>query len=111
MSEVLASSSGRPPPGTSRRSFARTHGRKLLETIGENTRTMLPAEWKVAGQSVPKVDGRAFVTGRHRYTTDQERPGMLRGKILRPSFVRSSARNPGHVSRRGDARRQGRPRS
>jgi len=84
MSEVLASSSGRPAPGTSRRGFARTHGRKLLETIGENTRTMPPAEWKVAGQSVPKVDGRAFVTGRHRYTTDQERPGMLRGKILRP---------------------------
>jgi nicotinate dehydrogenase subunit B len=61
-----------------------TRGRKLLETIGGDTRTMPPAEWKVAGQSVPKVDGRAFVTGRHRYTTDQERPGMLRGKILRP---------------------------
>jgi len=61
-----------------------TRGRKLLETIGEDTRTMPPAEWKVAGQSVPKVDGHAFVTGRHRYTTDQERPGMLRGKILRP---------------------------
>ncbi len=61
-----------------------TRGRKLLETIGEDTRTMPPAEWKVAGQSVPKVDGRAFVTGQHRYTTDLERPGMLRGKILRP---------------------------
>jgi len=61
-----------------------TQGRKLLETIGADTRTMPPTEWKVAGQSVPKVDGRAFVTGRHRYTTDQERPGMLRGKILRP---------------------------
>ncbi len=62
-----------------------TRGRKLLETIGEDTRTMPPAEWKVAGQSVPKVDGRSFVTGSHRYTTDQERPGMLRGKILRPA--------------------------
>ena len=61
-----------------------TQGRKLLETIGENTQTMPPAEWKVAGQSVPKVDGRSFVTGRHQYTTDQVRPGMLRGKILRP---------------------------
>ena len=45
---------------------------------------MPPAEWKVAGQSVPKIDGRAFVTGRHRYTSDLERPGMLRGKVLRP---------------------------
>jgi nicotinate dehydrogenase subunit B len=61
-----------------------TRGRKLVETIGEDTKTMPPVEWKVAGQSVPKVDGRAFVTGKHRYTTDHERPGMLRGKILRP---------------------------
>jgi len=87
-----------------------TRGRKLLETIGEDTRTMPPAEWKVAGQSVPKVDSRAFVTGQHRYTTDQERPGMLRGKILRPPSFRSSSRNTGHVWRRDDARRQGRPR-
>ena len=46
-----------------------------------------PSEWKVAGQSVPKVDGRAIVTGRHRYASDVERPGMLRGKVLRaPAF-------------------------
>ena len=61
-----------------------THGRKLVEMIGENTQPMPPAEWKVAGKSVPKVDGRAFVTGGHRYASDQELPGMLRGKILRP---------------------------
>ncbi len=61
-----------------------THGRKLVETISGDTQTMPPAEWKVAGKSVPKVDGRAFVTGQHRYTTDQELPGMLRGKVLRP---------------------------
>ena len=61
-----------------------THGRKLVETIGDDAQTTPPAEWKVAGQSVPKVDGRAFVTGRHRYASDVERPGMLRGKVLRP---------------------------
>ncbi len=61
-----------------------THGRKLVEMIGENTQPMPPTEWKVAGKSVPKVDGRAFVTGAHRYASDQERPGLLRGKILRP---------------------------
>ena len=87
-----------------------TRGRKLLETIGENTRTMPPAEWKVAGQSVPKVDGRAFVTGQ---PSLHDRPGAAwnaPGQDPPPSFVRSSARNTGHVSRRGDARRQGRPR-
>ncbi len=61
-----------------------THGRKLVEMIGDNTQPMPPSEWKVAGKSVPKVDGRAFVTGAHRYASDQELPGMLRGKMLRP---------------------------
>ena len=61
-----------------------TRGRNLVETIGEDTRTMPPAEWKVAGQSVPKIHGRDFVTGKHHYTTDLDRPGMLRGKVLRP---------------------------
>jgi nicotinate dehydrogenase subunit B len=46
----------------------------------------LPAtQWKVQGQSVGKVDGRAFVTGKHRYPIDQKLPGMLHGKILRPA--------------------------
>ncbi len=64
-----------------------THGRKLIETIGDDAKTTPASEWKVAGQSVPKVDGLAIVTGRHRYASDVERPGMLRGKVLRaPAF-------------------------
>jgi isoquinoline 1-oxidoreductase len=31
------------------------------------------------------VDGRDFVTGAHKYPSDQKRPGMLYGKIVRPS--------------------------
>ena len=31
----------------------------------------------------PKVDGRAFVTGQHKYTSDLVREGMLYGKVLR----------------------------
>ena len=87
-----------------------TRGRKLLETIGENTRTMPAAEWKVAGQSVPKVDGRSFVTGQHRYTSDQERPGMLHAKILRPPSFGARLATLDTSRARGDARRQGRPR-
>src|SRR5712664_3010944 len=41
-------------------------------------------EWKIAGKPVPKVDGRAFVTGRHQYTPDLRPAGMLYGKVLRP---------------------------
>src|SRR5206468_2565303 len=39
---------------------------------------------KVAGQSASKVDGRDFVTGKHRYPSDQKLPSMLYGKVLRP---------------------------
>lgn len=42
------------------------------------------ASWTVAGTPVPKVDGRAFVTGAHRYTSDMTRPAMLHAKVLRP---------------------------
>ena len=30
------------------------------------------------------MDGRDFVTGKHQYTSDLTRPGMLHGKVLRP---------------------------
>jgi CO/xanthine dehydrogenase Mo-binding subunit len=64
-----------------------TKGRKLVETIGDDTKTMPPSAWKVAGQSVLKIDGLSFVTGRHKYPSDIDRPGMLQGKVLRsPSF-------------------------
>jgi len=64
-----------------------TKGQKLLKTI-EDTVTLAPAaKWTVAGTPVPKIDGRAFVTGAHRYTSDMTRPGMLHAKVLRaPSF-------------------------
>ncbi len=43
-----------------------------------------PTEWTVAGQPLPKVDARQFVTGWHRYATDLRPDGMLYGKVLRP---------------------------
>ncbi len=47
---------------------------------------LIPAEkWKIAGQAVPKVDGRDFVTGRHRYPSDHKVADMLHGKVVRPS--------------------------
>jgi len=42
------------------------------------------AQWAIAGKPVPKVDGRAFVTGRHQYAPDLRPAGMLYGKVLRP---------------------------
>ncbi len=41
------------------------------------------------GTPVSKVDGRDFVTGRHLYTSDLARPGMLHGKVLRPAAFKA----------------------
>src|SRR5262249_39786492 len=59
-------------------------GQKLLSAIGDDVPTTPAERWTVAGKPTPKVDGREFVTGRHRYASDQARPGMLHGKVLRP---------------------------
>lgn len=60
-------------------------GQKLMKAIGEGLLTTPPDKWEVAGKSIPKISGRAIVTGEHRYTSDMKRPGMLYGKVLRPS--------------------------
>ncbi len=47
-------------------------------------KTKPASQWTIAGQPVPKVDARAFVTGAHRYSTDLRPAGLLYGTILRP---------------------------
>lgn len=61
-----------------------TRGQKLVRIIGEDAALTPPKDWKVAGMPARKVDGRDFVTGRHRYSSDLVRPGMMYGKVLRP---------------------------
>ncbi len=63
---------------------ALTKGQQLAQTVTAETPLIPAANWKVAGQSAPKVDGREFVTGKHRYPSDQKLPDMLYGKVLRP---------------------------
>lgn len=67
-----------------------THGQKLTETVVDQPALTPAADWKIAGTSVPKVDGRAFVTGKHQYPSDIQRPGMMFGKVLRPSGFHAS---------------------
>ena len=61
-----------------------TKGQKLTQAVAENPPTTAPDKWKVAGQSASKANGRAFVSGQHKYASDMKLPGMLHGKILRP---------------------------
>lgn len=60
-----------------------TQGKQLVATVTRDTQPRAAKDWTVAGTSVPKVDGRAFVTGGHKYASDISRPGMLHGKVLR----------------------------
>jgi len=62
-----------------------TKGQKVLKSIKDQPSLTPPEQWKVAGTSVPKVDARDFVTGKHKYSSDIQRPGMVHGKILRPA--------------------------
>jgi CO/xanthine dehydrogenase Mo-binding subunit len=74
-----------PKSGESLGYGAITRGEKLTRTVSGDPPLTPASEWKIAGTGVPKVDGREFVTGKHAYPSDIERPGMMFGKILRPS--------------------------
>jgi nicotinate dehydrogenase subunit B len=61
-----------------------TKGQQLVKTVDGSPPATPAAQWKVGGTSVPKVDGRAMVTGGHRFASDVRREGMLYGRVLRP---------------------------
>jgi nicotinate dehydrogenase subunit B len=59
-------------------------GQQLTQLLPAEDPLAPATEWKVEGQPISKVDGRDFVTGKHKYPSDQKLPGMLYGKVLRP---------------------------
>ena len=59
-------------------------GKQLAQAIPAEDPLTPAARWTVMGESLPKVDGVDFVTGKHRYPSDITLPGMLHGKVLRP---------------------------
>ena len=59
-------------------------GKTLAQNLPAEDPITPATEWKIAGKPLPKVDGRAFVTGSHNYTSDIRLEGMLYGRVLRP---------------------------
>ena len=59
-------------------------GKALAQSLPADDPITPATDWKIAGKPISKVDGRAFITGRHQYTTDMRLDGMLYGKVLRP---------------------------
>ena len=61
-----------------------TKGQALTGTVAASPAIDSGPKWQVRGTPVSKVDGKDFVTGRHLYTPDVMRPGMLFGRLVRP---------------------------
>ncbi len=61
-----------------------TKGKQLLMPIADNVQLIPPKDWKIAGKSVPRINDRSLITGKHQYVSDMKLPGMLYGKVLRP---------------------------
>ena len=73
-------------------------GRKLVKTISPDVKTTPVEQWTIAGTSVPKVDARDFVTGRHKYTSDMRRDGMLYGAVVRPPKLNMTFESEGSAT-------------
>jgi len=59
-------------------------GQQLTQHVPTEDPLMSAEKWSVLGQSSAKVDGHDFVTGKHRYPSDQKLPEMWYGKVQRP---------------------------
>jgi nicotinate dehydrogenase subunit B len=73
-----------PASGRSLKYAELAHGKTLAQNLPAEDPITPATQWTIAGKAIPKVDGRAFVTGRHQYTPDLRPTGMLYGKVLRP---------------------------
>ena len=65
-------------------------GQQITELLPSEDPLIPATQWKIAGHALPKVDGRDFVTGKHRYPSDYKLPGMLFGKIVRPKVFNAT---------------------
>ncbi|HET9524653.1 MAG TPA: molybdopterin cofactor-binding domain-containing protein [Pyrinomonadaceae bacterium] len=65
-------------------------GQKLVKEIPADVAITAVKDWTIAGTSVPKVGARDFVTGKHEFTSDLKRPGILFGRVIRPAALNSS---------------------
>ena len=73
-----------PASGRSLKYAELARGKTLAQNLPAEDPITPATQWTIAGKAIPKVDGRAFVTGRHQYTPDLRPAGMLYGRVLRP---------------------------
>ncbi|RQO81710.1 molybdopterin cofactor-binding domain-containing protein [Acidovorax sp. FJL06] len=62
-------------------------GRHVVLELDESTPTKPTADYRVVGQSVPRVDIPAKVSGELVFVHDMRVPGMLHGRVVRPPYA------------------------
>ena len=62
-----------------------TRGQKLTRTITADAHVTPATEWKVAGHDMHKLNARDIVTGKEKFTSDMKLPGMMYGRVVRPT--------------------------
>jgi len=85
-SQKLTAEQGRVIDPQSKRSVdyaTLVKGKQLTASIPAEDPLIPAVNWEVLGRSPAKIDGRDFVTGKHRYPSDQKLPEMWYGKVLR----------------------------
>src|SRR5467141_5312896 len=73
-----------PASGRSLKYAELARGKTLAQNLPAEDPITPATQWTIAGKAIPKVEARAFVTGKHQYTTDLQPAGLLYGKVLRP---------------------------
>jgi hypothetical protein len=63
------------------------YGKRFSLTLNPNAVPKDPATWTVLGRSLPRVDIPAKSTGSFTYVQNVRVPGMLHGKVVRPTTV------------------------
>ena len=61
-----------------------------VHVIGSDDCLTPPDQWQSSGKNLAKINGTELVIGKHRYTSDLKRPGMLYGQILRPPALNAT---------------------
>jgi isoquinoline 1-oxidoreductase len=67
-----------------------TKGQKLVRQVDNDAPITPAADWKICGTSVAKLNGRDFVTGKQKYSSDVTLSGMQFGKVVRPGAYEST---------------------
>jgi CO/xanthine dehydrogenase Mo-binding subunit len=62
-------------------------GRRFMLNLDAAAKRKSPAEWKVLGTSVPRLDMAAMVTAQLEFVHNVRVPGMLHGRVVRPPSI------------------------